>query len=204
MDEEQQQPERRTLTQMWETLLEQDPRFKMVVDLATTRGNRKNVMPLTRENVRIAFAAFNDSIAEQLTDLAIACFGRSHSPKFVTTDEGDEYIETSEEEIYYQWEPEAALRICNQRLDGFLIEISDRGTITKFKYERPPFLYPHGWAYQPTMPEVPDDPECCTLFDRRSHARRRRRFGNVGDKYDLYGKAWKRGSGQDSVQEVDD
>jgi hypothetical protein len=190
--EEQPQQQYRTITQMWETLLEQDPRFKMVVDLATPRGNRKNVMPLTRENVRIAFAAFNDEVAEQLTDLALNCFSHSHSPKFITTDEGEEYILTNEEEVYYQWDPEAALRICNQRLDGFLIEISDRGTITRFKYERPPFLYPHGWKYEPTTPETPDD-DLCTLFDRRSHARRRRRFGNVGDKYDLHGKAWKRG-----------
>jgi hypothetical protein len=190
MDEEERP--HRTITQMWELLLEQDPKFKMVIDLATPRGNRKNVMPLTRENVRIAFAAFNDEIAEQLTDLALGCFSHSHSPKFITTDEGEEYILTNEEEIYYQWDSEAALRICNQRLDGFLIEISDRGTVTKFKYERPPFLYPYGWSYEPTLPETPDD-DLCTLFDRRSHARRRRKFGNVGDKYDLHGKAWKRG-----------
>lgn len=186
-----QQQEYRTITQMWETLLAQDPKFKMVIDLATPRGNRKNVMPPTRENIAIAFAAFSDRIAEQLTDLAIACFSRAHSPRFVTTDEGAEFIETSEEEIYYQWDDEAALRICNHRLDAFLIEISDRGTVTRFKYERPPFLYPMGWKYECTTPEVPDG-EMATLFDRKSHARRRRRFGDVGDKYDLYGKAWKK------------
>jgi hypothetical protein len=190
---EEEYSERRTITQTWELLLEQDPKFKMVVDLAKPRGSRKNVMPLTRENVRLAFAAFEESIAEQLTELAIECFSHSHSPRFITTEDGDEFIETNEAEVYFKWGDYSALRICNQRLDGFLIEISDFGVITRFKYERPPFLYPRGWNYTPTLPAIPDD-DLGMVFDNKNQSRFRRRFGNIGDKYDLYNKAWKRDS----------
>ena len=186
-EEQRDEPEYRNIKQWFDLLSAQDPQFKMLTDLAKSRGNRKNILPLTRENVLLAFAGIHEEVREQLTDLAIACFGRAHSPEFT-----EECIKCDEEEFYYQWHEEAALRVCNSRLDAFLIEISDRGTITRFKFKRPPFIVPTGWDHQSQISVIPDELSLAKLFDQKGQSRRRRKFGDVGDKYDLHGLAWKR------------
>lgn len=191
-DHERNGPEYRTLREQYALIAAQDPRYGLMKDLTKHRSSRASIHPLTRENVLLALAAFDEKIREQLADIAIACFNASHTPEILEDKNGEQYIQKEEEEVYYVWDEEAALRICNSRMDAFLIEISDRGTITKFKFERPPYIVPIAWGFEPDMPLDPDDPEMYRLFNRKGQTRRRRRFGDVGDKYDLHGLAWKK------------
>lgn len=188
MDDEELPPQR-NLKEIYDCVAEQHPRYALMRDVAIHRIERH---PCTRENIEKALAAIAEPLRGLIVDRAIECFNKAKSPDFVVEDDGKEYVLYEFDEFTVPIDEHAILRCYNYNLHAFCIDISDRGTLTLFRFERTPLIVPAGWDdYLVPDQNTELDEDMKVHFDRRSQARRRRKYGNVGDRFDPNGMSFK-------------
>lgn len=171
------------------------PRALMMSVVRASRNSDKYLEP-TRENILLCLAGVQEELRDQIADLAIKCFEKV--PTITVAGEGDEeYFEVAGEDVYIQLDEYALMRICNYKTDALSISISDRGTLTHFKFKAPVLRLPYAIAdhafFNPS--DVPD--YAVKSFETTRQKAYRKKYGNVGDRFNPLGLAWKYGEGKD-------
>lgn len=185
---EEELPRRRNIKEIYDIVADQHPRYKLMRDVAIHRIERH---PCTRENILKALAAIADGLREQIVDKAIACFNKAKSPDFIVKEDGEEYVLYQFEEFFVPLDEYAILRCYNYSLHAFCIDISDRGTITRFRFERTPLIVPVGWEdylVPKANSELDDDMKAHFLLDKQH--KRKKKYGNAGDRFDPNGMSF--------------
>ena len=169
-----------------------DHRLRMMTEIRSPRIPARYLEP-TRENVLLCLTAIAEGLREQIADMAMECFAKA--PRLNVIEEGgEEYFEMQGEDIFIQLDEFAIMRICNYSMNSLGIDISDRGTITRFKFKAPVLRVPlaiadHDFFDPFSMPKY-----ALSKFQNPKEQRRfQAKYGDAGDRFNPLGLAWKYG-----------